>query len=287
MIGLFKFSKRDGAKRVGLLNSRRGNVALITAFMMIPLTVALGTAYDFTMAESRQDQIDGMADIATLGGVTPTQMALPYTTALPFSQNLFQSQIASVKGVSNVVTNWVNCPGGGTGGDNSSGATVVRTMCITYTAQSTNVFANLLGMPTFPLVGHSEATSSAAPNINFYLMLDTSPSMEIAATQTDINTMVSHTAGQGGCAFGCHETDPYMGGNASTPTHDVPGNPVGVDNYQLGRNLGVTYRIDLVKHAAKSPTAPRTTDTWTPTTRDGERPVDVSLEQRLSEDEQL
>ena len=49
--------------------------------MMIPLTVALGTAYDFTMAESRQDQIDGMADIATLAGVTPTEMATRTTTA--------------------------------------------------------------------------------------------------------------------------------------------------------------------------------------------------------------
>jgi Flp pilus assembly protein TadG len=78
MIRLFKFPKRDGAKRAGLWNSRRGNIALITAFMMIPLTVALGTAYDFTMAESRQDQIDGMADIATLGGVTTTEMAKSY-----------------------------------------------------------------------------------------------------------------------------------------------------------------------------------------------------------------
>jgi hypothetical protein len=244
MIRLFKFLRRDGAKGAGLFNSRRGNIALITAFMMIPLTVALGTAYDFTMAESRQDQIDGMADIATLGGVTTTEMAKSYAVALPFSQNLFQSQIASVKGVSNVVTNWVNCPGGGTAGDNSGGATVVRTMCITYTASSTNVFANLLGMPTFPLSGHSEATSSTAPNIDFYLLLDNSPSMEIAATQADINTMVTNTSGQSGCAFGCHETQPNE--------TDTPGNPVGVDNYQLGRNLGVTYRIDLVKDAATS-----------------------------------
>src|SRR5271165_7036226 len=99
MIRLFKFWKRDRTEGARFWRSRRGNVALITAFMMIPLTVALGTAYDFTMAESRQDQIDGMADIATLGGVTPDMMAKSYAVALPYSQNLFQSQIASVNGV--------------------------------------------------------------------------------------------------------------------------------------------------------------------------------------------
>jgi Flp pilus assembly protein TadG len=240
MISLSKFWKRGGAKGVRLWTSRRGNVALITAFMMIPLTVALGTAYDFTMAESRQDQIDGMADIATLAGVTPTQMALIYgTQSLPYSENLFQSQIATVSGVVNVTPTWDTCSGHG---DVVSGATVTRTMCVTYTAASVNVFANLLGMPTFPLKGSSTATSSNAPNIDFYLLLDTSPSMEIAATQGDINTMVNNTPGQGGCAFGCHETDP-------TQT-DTSSNPGGIDNYQLGRNHNVTFRIDLVKNAA-------------------------------------
>ena len=190
MTSLLKFWKRDGAKGAGLWNSRRGNVALITAFMMIPLTVALGTAYDFTMAESRQDQIDGMADIATLGGVTPDEMAMSYAVAKPYSQNLFLSQIASVNGVTSVVPTWGACTGAG---DSSSGATVVRTMCVTYTAASVNVFANLLGMPTFPLKGSSTATSSTAPNIDFYLLMDTSPSMEIAATTVGINTLIANT----------------------------------------------------------------------------------------------
>jgi hypothetical protein len=248
MTRLFKFWKRDSAKGVGLFKSRRGNVALITAFMMIPLTVALGTAYDFTMAESRQDQIDGMADIATLGGVTPTQMAKPYATVLPFSQNLFMSQLASVNGVTSVVPTWGACTGAG---DSSSGATVVRTMCVTYTAASVNVFANLLGMPTFPLKGSSTATSSTAPNIDFYLLMDTSPSMEIAATTVGINTLIANTQqesdGTGttdtwtnppavyeqssgkfkaspngnGCAFGCHESVPSEGTYADPTGHPI------------------------------------------------------------------
>src|ERR1700722_5288251 len=105
MIRLFQFPKGEKAKGKGLWQSRRGNVALITAFMLIPLTVALGTAYDFTMAESRQDQIDGMADIATLGGVTPTMMGRSNSAAAAYSKNLFVSQLATVNGVTYNVAN--------------------------------------------------------------------------------------------------------------------------------------------------------------------------------------
>jgi hypothetical protein len=292
MTRLIKLWKRDGAKGAGLWNSRRGNVALITAFMMIPLTVGLGTAYDFTMAESRQDQIDGMADIATLGGVTPTEMALPYSTsALPYSQNLFASQIASVNGVVNVVPNWTTCGGG----DASTGATVVRTMCVTYTAASVNTFATLLGMPTFPLKGASTATSSTAPNINFYLLMDTSPSMEIAATTAGMTSLADNTVltTEGTCTFGCHQssasemtsssgcashTDPATGHATTacqylTPTYQkiqctqagtyADGTPFttastfpesGRDNYDLSRctQPTTTLRIDLLNNAAQS-----------------------------------
>ena len=246
---LFNFRERNGPKGPSFWRSKRGNVALITAFMMIPLTVALGTAYDFTMAESRQDQIDGMADIATLGGVTPSEMGLSNTQAQAYSKNLFTSQLATVSGVTYNVAD-VDTTGSA---DNSTGATVVRTIVINYKAASTNVFASLVAMPTFPLHGTSTATSSAAPNIDFYLLLDTSPSMEIAATSAGIATMIANTQqesdgnsvadswpygppatlpgspgpGPGlydptggkfaaspngnGCAFGCHESTPSEG----------------------------------------------------------------------------
>ena len=247
MTDLFRRSKRDGSKGWRLWNNRRGNVALITAFMLIPLTVALGTAYDFTMAESRQDQIDGMADIATLGGVTPQMMGLSNTAAQAYSKNLFTSQLATVNGVTYNLSD-IDTTGSG---DSSTGATVVRTIVINYKAASTNVFASLVNMPTFPLKGSSTATSSAAPNIDFYLMLDTSPSMEIAATSTGIATMIANTQQESdptgdadiwpygppppvgtsnnpgtfdptggkfaaspngnGCAFGCHESSPDQG----------------------------------------------------------------------------
>ena len=69
--------------------------------------------------------------------------------------------------------------------------------------------------------------------------------MLIGATQSDINTLMSHTTSQdkpSGCGFACHETN---------PSADNLGNPNGEDNYALARALGITLRIDNLVQATK------------------------------------
>jgi hypothetical protein len=99
------------------------------------------------------------------------------------------------------------------------------------------------GETNWPISGSSASTASTSPNINFYLLLDNSPSMNIAATTAGINLMVSNTSAQGGCAFACHETNPAA---------DNLGNPHGEDNYTLAQNLGVTTRIENMAAAASA-----------------------------------
>jgi hypothetical protein len=212
--------------------------------MMIPMTFALGMAYDTTMAQSRKDQINGMADVAALGAVTPAMMTGTWSASQAQALSLFEGQIATVKGVTYNVSN-ISV----TGSDNTAVTPIVRTITVSYTAASTNVFATLLGMPSFPISGASTATSSISPNINFYLLLDTSPSMMIVTTSS-IATMQANTTAQqpnstpAGCAFACHETNPTSG--------DTTGNPHGEDNYTLARNLGLTLRTDLVTSATEN-----------------------------------
>jgi len=67
--------------------------------------------------------------------------------------------------------------------------------------------------------------------------------MNIAATTNGINTMVSHTSAQGGCAFACHE---------SNPSADNLGNPNGEDNYTLAQNLGAVTRIQNLNTATQT-----------------------------------
>jgi hypothetical protein len=83
------------------------------------------------------------------------------------------------------------------------------------------------------------------------MLLDSSPSMEIAATTAGINTLIAHepgatnsnSANSGGCGFGCHEL---------YPAADNLMNPGGEDNYALARSLGVTLRLDLVNNATQN-----------------------------------
>jgi hypothetical protein len=118
-----------------------------------------------------------------------------------------------------------------------------RTINVSYTASSPNTFAGVLGQNAWAINGTSQSTASVAPNIDFYLLLDNSPSMAIAATTAGINTMVNNTSKQGGCAFACHETNPAA---------DNLGNPNNEDNYTLAKNLGVVTRIQNLNAATQS-----------------------------------
>ena len=65
-------------------------------------------------------------------------------------------------------------------------------------------FMRIVGLNSMDVTATGQA-KAAWPFINFYLLLNSSPSMAIAATSAGVSTMVSHTSAQGGCGFACHE----------------------------------------------------------------------------------
>jgi Flp pilus assembly protein TadG len=249
---------------------REGNVAIITALAIIPMSLLIGAGVDYGMAADRQAQLEGYADAAALSAVTPTMMAENNSQAQTTAENSFNAQASALSQVtynnSDVTATVTTTPGN------------IRTAVISYSVPYTTFFSSILGMNTITLTGTSTATGGLPPNIDFYLLLDDSPSMAIAATSSGITTMVNNTQGQCdsapyggsscGCAFGCHESNP------SGETHYIPtgtgspvctasnnyancsksgtGNPGGEDNYTLARNLGVTLRIDLLNQAAQN-----------------------------------
>ena len=124
---------------------------------------------------------------------------------------------------------------------------------MSYTASSQNAFGGILGSPTIALGGSAQGKAAGAPNIDFYLLLDSSPSMLLGATQADqtalmkLTTQQNSTSTPPGCAFACHETCPSCenGGKGL-------GNPGGVDNYTLAVNNSITLRIDNLRAATKN-----------------------------------
>ncbi|MGD0190266.1 MAG: pilus assembly protein TadG-related protein [Rhizomicrobium sp.] len=218
-----------------LLNNN-ANVAMTFALALVPLIYLVGMGYDYTSASSREDQLGAIADAAALAAVTPAMMSKTDSASITAAQDTFNGQAGALPGVTY---------------NGNSGLTVTvadslttRTVTVGFKATSQNAFPNILGMSGIALAGTSKAVGALAPNINFYLLLDSSPSMAIAATQTGINTMVANTSAQGGCAFGCHESDP----KGESP---ALGNPNSEDNYALARSLGVTLRIDNVTTAVE------------------------------------
>src|ERR1700722_19702556 len=244
----FRFPMGDAMLRVSMFcRDRRGNVAIIFALSMIPCVFLIGMALDFTSATQKRVQLNAAADAAALAAVTPSMMTQTTTAAKTAATNAFNAVASNVTNATSITP---------TISVTSSNGGLTRTVSVTYTANSTNAFPNVLKLlsgtsqTNWPISGSSTSTSTTSPNIDFYLLLDNSPSMNIAATTAGINTMVANTSAQGGCAFACHE---------SHPSADNLGNPGGEDNYALAANLGVTTRIENMVAATQALTTTATT----------------------------
>ena len=220
-------------------DERKGNVAIIFGLSLVPMVFLGGMALDFSSAIQKRTRLNAAADAAALAAVTPAMMTQSDQVVMTAAQNMFAAQASNIPALNyNPPTVTVT--------DNL----LTRTVTVSYAASSINTFAGILGEANWALSGSSQASSSAAPNINFYLLLDNSPSMELPATSAGITAMINATknapssgGNAGGCAFACHE---------SNPAADNLGNPGGVDNYQLARNLGVVTRIQNMASATQS-----------------------------------
>ena len=235
-----------------LFRDSRGNVAMMFGVSLFPLVFLTGMAIDYTIASDRQTQLNGFADAAALAAVTPTMMAQSTTAAQNAAINTFNAQAEQLSDISYNPSKNLNV-------SVVANANGTRTVTVTYDALYNTFFAGVLSKATLNLGGSSTSTGGLPPNINFYLLLDDSPSMALAATTTGVQTLINNTqaqvdpqTGSKGCAFACHEFQPSKESPAL-------GNPGGEDNYTLARNLGLTLRIDLVKTAAQNLTTTAST----------------------------
>jgi Flp pilus assembly protein TadG len=249
---------------------RRGNVAMMYALMLPVLMFGVGLAIDYTRAAQVRTQLNAAADAAVLAALTPGMMQQSNATAQTAAQNMFNGQIAGIASLEPGQTTLTVTVA------NPTGNTLVRNVTVSYAAQNENIFAGvfsgILGGATFALAGTSTASASVAANINFYLLLDNSPSMALPATQAGITQMQNLTAQQdsgNGCAFACHQASTNNGdteGNScaktssSGTTYTAPtltssmgsggdsycssSQGTQIDDYQLARNNNITLRLD-------------------------------------------
>ncbi len=200
---------------------RRGNLAITFALTSVPVVVSVGAAVDYSLANRTKATLDAYADAAALSVVNTKAMSLTETQAQQAAVTFFQAQAATLKrGTVGTVTAKVT--------DTTSG----RAAVLTYTASVETTLANVAGISSIDVAGKATANSALPVYMNFYMLLDNTPSMGVAATPPDISRMVNNTSDK--CAFACHQMD-------AAPN----------DYYGLAKKLGVTMRIDVVRSATQ------------------------------------
>lgn len=205
---------------------RRGNVLMIFAFALLPLTFATGMGIDYARAMKAQTKLNAVADAASLFAVSKTLLPYSDATAQSFAVYVFNAQAQSVLSQSKVqlTSLTVTTPTDGNG---------KRTATVSYTATSSNVFASILGLATLPIHGVSQTTNATAPNIDFYMLLDVSGSMALPTTTAGLSQVGASNAN--GCQFACHSTNDLKGRDANGNMQDL---------YGVAKSYGLTLRID-------------------------------------------
>ena len=169
----------------------RGNVAITFGIAAVPLVMATGAAVDYSVANGAKAKLDALADAAALTSVNKPAMKLTAAVAKKQSEDMFKAQAALIKGVTlgDVVVTLTEGVG--------------RTSLVTYSGTTATTLSGILGVKTLAVAGSATANSAIPTYIDFYLLLDNTPSMGVAATPADVDIMVKNTPDQ--CAFACHD----------------------------------------------------------------------------------
>lgn len=215
---------RDFIRR--LARDRRGNVAVTFGLLSIPLLGVAGAGIDYSVAAMQRNQLLAAADAASVGAVSQASPAMQ--TALSMSGD---GPISA--GVTDATTIFNNnarlSPGAAvsslTVSVTKKGTTV--TSSVQFAAAVPTMFLGIVGIKSFTVSDSSTAVSTVPAYMDFYLLLDDSPSMGIGASQSDIDRMQAAN----GCAFACH-----------APANGFPG-------YSIPDVPGTQLRIDVLRQA--------------------------------------
>jgi Flp pilus assembly protein TadG len=210
-------------------SDQRGNIAMIFGLALLPLLSAVGCAVDYTRATQLRSKMQAAADAASVGSIAKMSPAFiaagsmtvdgPIPVGVTDATNIFNGNMSGVTYTLNNVTPAVT----------KSGGTLTST--VDFSGTLPTMFLGVMGMSQMTVTGTSTSTANMPLFIDFYLLLDNSPSMGVGATPADVTTMVNHTSDS--CAFACHDlNDPN-------------------NYYNLAKSLGVTTRIDVLRQATQ------------------------------------
>jgi Flp pilus assembly protein TadG len=202
----------------------RANVTLMFAMSMTAIFGLTGMTIDLSTTLAARAKLNDLADQAALSVVS--KQAILNLSSSPdngkvAAEQFFMSHPYPDLGVT----------------VNSVNATVTKTstslsVTVSYSATAHNWFSKMITDELTTFTGKATASTQLPYYVDFYLLLDNSPSMGVAATPNDVSVMVANTPDQ--CAFACHDL-------STTNSY-----------YDLAHRLGVTMRIDVLRQATQA-----------------------------------
>lgn len=212
-----------------ITSDQQGNFGVMTALLLVPLVAAAGLAVDFGMAVDERTALMAAADAAAVGALSEKSTSVAQAMTMNANgeiqlgnedaKRLFLAQLPQtlrdrLKSVSVSIKR-----------ENSE-----LTSNVSFTAAIPTAFMGVIGKDSIGVSGAAKATYQTNAFIDFFMLLDNTPSMGLGATNADIDKLEANF----GCAFACHAT-----GKAEDNT------------LQAARNLSVKLRIDVVRDTTK------------------------------------
>jgi Flp pilus assembly protein TadG len=200
-----------------------GNFAILTGLLLPVVLIGAGAAIDYGLALTARERLNAAANGAVLAalsevqvgterGETATEEEIEAAIGGFFASNTANiplTQLSQVTPTAEIVRNQIFAT-------------------ISYDADYSTTIMNLFGRDTIALSSQAQATVTLRSFININILIDTSQSMGIGATDKDQQLV----AKANNCAFACHINQTR--GNSS---------------YDRARQQGATMRIDVARSA--------------------------------------
>ncbi|API55437.1 hypothetical protein BMW22_28485 (plasmid) [Rhizobium leguminosarum] len=202
----------------GLGRDRGGNVAIVVALTLVPMIVAVGASFDYIRTYNVRQRMQSDLDTALIAAVkeidTDDADALKEKVA-----DWFHAQVENSYTLGDINIDTSNHK-------------------ITATASGT-VPTTLMKIANIDTVDVSVASAVKGPAtsyLNVYIVIDTSPSMLLAATTAGQATMYSGI----GCQFACHTGDSHTIGKTTY-----------ANNYKYSTAKNIKLRADVAGDAVR------------------------------------
>ncbi|MCV9961157.1 pilus assembly protein [Pararhizobium sp. BT-229] len=235
-----------------LLADRSGNFAILSAFAIVPILGCAGMAIDFGRAMELKGRLQDAADAAVIGSIAERSAGVAQAINMgqdgpvPLSEEEAEAFFKAQWDPSTMQDAQSK--------DEDLKLEVVKASvrksgkdinaALTFQVKMPTSFLRVIGKDSITVSGTATATYQSQSFTDFYMLLDNTPSMGVAATPADVDKMIKATAnvadaGSRNCAFACHIVSEKGVINTAS-------------NYFVAKNNGIAIRIDVVAQAVKA-----------------------------------